>query len=216
MELFLDSTDIDEIKHYNSFGIIDGVTTNPTLMANSKQGFYETVKSICSLVKDNVSVEIVADDYENMIIQGEKLIKIAENIVIKIPITWEGIKACKYFSSKGVKTNMTLCFSVNQALIAAKVGATYVSPFVGRFEDQGESGIVLISDIRSVYDNYDIETKILAASIRTPKHLTEVAICGADVSTLPAKVLSTLLNHPLTDKGLKKFNQDWLKSGMKI
>lgn len=216
MELFLDSTDIDEIKKYNSYGIIDGVTTNPTLIANSKKDFYEVTKEICSLISGDVSIEVASNDYESMIIEGKKITTIAENVVIKLPVTWDGIRACKYFSDNGAKVNMTLCFSTNQALLAAKAGAAYISPFIGRLEDQGEDGIALIADIRDIYDNYDIKTKILAASIRTPTHVSEAAICGADIATISTKLFSLLLNHPLTDAGLKRFNEDWEKSGMKI
>jgi len=216
MELFLDSTDIDEIKKYTSYGIVDGITTNPTLFVTAKKDFYEVTKEICSLVSGDVSIEVASNDYENMIIEGKKITAIAKNVALKLPVTWDGIRACRYFSDNGTKVNMTLCFSTNQALLAAKAGAAYISPFIGRLEDQGEDGIALIADIRDIYDNYKIKTKILAASIRTPEHVSDAAICGADVATIPTKVFSLLLDHPLTDAGLKRFNEDWAKSGMKI
>jgi len=216
MEIFLDSVDLDEIKKYQSYGVIDGVTTNPSLMASAELGFHEVVSQICALVEGDVSIEAPSNDYEDMIKEGEKILNIASNIVLKLPVTWDGIKACKYFTSNGHKVNMTLCFSANQALLAAKAGATYISPFIGRLDDIGESGMQLIADIRDIYDNYDCKTKILAASIRTNEHVTEAALCGADVATIPGKLLSQLVKHDLTDKGLEKFNADWAKSGMKI
>ena len=216
MEIFLDSVDFNEITKYQSYGIIDGITTNPSLMASADADFHEVVSKICSLVNGDVSIEVPSNDYENMIKEGEKILKIAQNIVIKLPVTWNGIRACKYFTDNGHKTNMTLCFSANQALLAAKAGATYISPFIGRLDDIGSDGMQLITDIRDIYDNYEFETKILAASIRTSEHVSEAAICGADVATIPGKLLSQLINHDLTDKGLAKFNADWAKSGMKI
>jgi transaldolase len=216
MKLFLDSTDIDEIKKYSSYGIVDGITTNPTLFTGSGGNFYKITEEICSLISGDVSIEVASNDYENMIIEGKKITAIAKNIALKLPVTWDGIRACRYFADNGAKVNMTLCFSASQALLAAKAGAEYVSPFIGRLEDSGEDGIALIADIRDIYDNYKIKTKILAASIRTPEHVSEAAICGADVATIPTKVFSLLLVHPLTDSGLRKFNEDWAKSGMKI
>lgn len=216
MELFLDSVDSFEIKKYNAFGIVDGVTTNPSLMASAKKSFRETANDICNLVRGDVSIEVVSNDFEEMVEEGNKILEIATNMVVKLPITWDGLKACKYFSSKKRKVNMTLCFSASQALLAAKAGAAYISPFIGRLDDIGEHGMGLIAEIREIYDNYQFETKILAASIRTIEHVTEAALCGADVATIPAKIMSQLLAHPLTDKGLEQFNQDWTKSGMKI
>jgi transaldolase len=216
MEIFLDSIDFNEITKYQSYGIIDGVTTNPSLMALADVGFHEVASKICSLVDGDVSIEVPSNDYENMIKEGEKILKIAVNIVIKLPVTWDGIKACKYFTDRDYKTNMTLCFSSNQALLAAKAGATYISPFIGRLDDVGSDGMQLIADIRDIYDNYEFETKVLAASIRTAERVSESAICGADVVTIPGKLLSQLMNHDLTNKGLAKFNADWAKSGMKI
>ena len=216
MELFLDSVDSLEIKKYDAFGIVDGVTTNPSLIASAKTDFHETVSNICSLVKGDVSIEVASNDFEAMIKEGNRIVEIATNIVVKLPVTWDGLKACKYFSNKKCKVNMTLCFSASQALLAAKAGAAYISPFIGRLDDIGEDGMGLIAEIREIYDNYKFETRILAASIRTVEHLEQAALCGADVATIPAKIMSQLLAHPLTDKGLKQFNQDWAKSGMKI
>ncbi|MBY0533938.1 Transaldolase family protein [Candidatus Megaera venefica] len=216
MEIFLDSVDLTEIKKYHMYNIVDGITTNPSLMSNSKMDFYETINSICKIVKGDVSVEVASNDFEEMVKEGNKILEVAPNIVVKLPMTWDGLKACKYFRDGGNKVNMTLCFSPNQALLAAKNGATYISPFIGRLEDIGEDGMQLIADIRNIYNNYDFKTKILAASIRTTEHVFEAALCGADVVTIPAKILSQLVEHDLTSKGLEKFNQDWEKSGMKI
>ncbi len=216
MELFLDSTDIFEIKKYQDFGIIDGVTTNPSLMAKAKMGFHETASNICKLVNGDVSIEVASNDYDNMIEEGKKILDISSNVVIKLPVTWDGLKACKYFAMKEKKVNMTLCFSANQAILAAKAGATYISPFIGRLDDIGADGMQLIEDIRDIYDNYEYNTKILAASIRTASHVREAALCGADVATIPVKVLEDLVKHSLTDKGLQQFNNDWLNSGLKI
>ena len=216
MEIFLDSIDFDEITKYRSYGVIDGVTTNPTLIASATVEFHEVVSKICSLKDIDVSIEVPSNDYESMVKEGEKLLKMASNIVIKLPVTWDGIRACKYFTDIGQKTNMTLCFSANQAILAAKAGATYISPFIGRLDDIGSDGMQLIEDIRVIYDNYGFKTKILVASIRTLEHVSEAAIYGADVVTIPGKLLSQLVNHDLTDQGLAKFNADWAKSGMKI
>lgn len=216
MRLFLDSIDSNEIKKYSSFRIIDGLTTNPSLMAKAKGDFLSTVSSICSLIEGDVSIEVVSNDFEMMKTEGKKILDIAPNIVVKLPITWDGIKACRYFVDKGYKVNMTLCFSSSQALMVAKAGATYVSPFVGRLNDIGQDGIGLIEDIRIIYDNYQYKTQILAASIRSVDHVVQVALCGADVVTVPANIMSELIKHDLTDKGLEQFNQDWSKSGMKI
>jgi len=216
MEMFLDSVDLVEIKKYRIYNVVDGITTNPSLMANSKMDFYDTINSMCELINGDISVEVVSNDFEEMVKEGDKILKIASNIVVKLPMTWDGLRACKYFRDSGAKVNMTLCFSPNQALLAAKSGATYISPFIGRLEDVGEDGIQLISDIRNIYNNYDFKTKILAASIRSTEHVFEAALCGADVVTVSAKILSQLVEHDLTSKGLEKFNQDWAKSGMKI
>ncbi len=217
MKLFLDSVDILEIKEYHSYGIVDGITTNPTLMSQSKLGFCETVKQISNLVgEQSVSVEVVSNDFESMIQDGKKITEIANNIAIKLPVTWDGLKACKYFTDKGFGVNMTLCFSANQALLAAKAGATYISPFIGRLDDIDQDGMELIEEIRTIYDNYNFKTQILAASVRTLQHVKEAALCGADIATIPTKLMSQLLFHDLTNKGLEKFNNDWAKSGIKI
>ena len=216
MEIFLDSVDLVEIKKYRIYNVVDGITTNPSLMANSKMDFYDTINSMCELINGDISVEVASNDFEEMVKEGNKILKIASNIVVKLPMTWDGLRACKYFRDSGAKVNMTLCFSPNQALLAAKSGATYISPFIGRLEDVGEDGIQLIADIRNIYNNYDFKTKILAASIRSTEHVFEAALCGADVVTVSAKILSQLVEHDLTSKGLEKFNQDWAKSGMKI
>lgn len=214
MKLFLDSVDLVEIKKYASF--IDGVTTNPSLMAEANSNFKDTTSSICSAVHGDVSIEAASNNLDEMIQEGEKILSIAPNVVIKLPVTWDGLKACKFFADKGRKVNMTLCFSASQALMAAKAGASYISPFIGRLDDIGEDGMMLISEIRTIYDNYQFGTKILAASVRTPEHVIEAALCGADVATIPVKILSKLLDHELTEKGLEKFNQDWSNSGMQI
>ena len=216
MKIFLDSVDINEIKNYQSYGIIDGVTTNPSLMASAEGGFYDVATKIASVVDGDVSIEVSSNEYESMVEEGKKILEIGSNVVIKLPTTWDGIKACKFFSGGGHKVNMTLCFSPTQALLAAKAGACYVSPFIGRLDDIGENGMQLIADIRDIYDNYEFKTEILAASIRTCEHVADSAIYGADVATMTGKVLSKLIHHELTDKGLEKFNADWKKSGMKI
>ncbi|WP_375333614.1 fructose-6-phosphate aldolase [Candidatus Tisiphia endosymbiont of Xenochironomus xenolabis] len=216
MQIFLDSADIKEIDEINQLGIIDGITTNPSLMSKTKYDFVSTIAEICKIITSDVSVEVVANDVDTMINQGNKILGISSNIAIKLPMTWDGIKACQYFVGKGKKVNMTLCFSVNQALIAAKAGASYISPFIGRLDDIGQNGISLISDIRQVYDNYQYQTKILAASIRSPNHVYQAAMYKADVATMSGKIIKQLLNHPLTDSGLEIFNKDWNKSGLKI
>ena len=216
MELFLDSVDLTEIKKYNMIGILDGVTTNPSLMTGSNNNFRETVSNICAIVKGGVSVEVISNDFEGMLKEGETILSIAKNVVVKLPITWDGLRACRYFVDKGHKVNMTLCFTANQGLLAAKAGATYVSPFVGRLDDIGDDGMMLISEIRTIFDNYSLGTKILAASIRSSDHVAEAGMCGADIVTLPPKVFSKLLDHDLTAQGIYQFNQDWAKSRMKI
>ncbi|WP_417905305.1 fructose-6-phosphate aldolase [Candidatus Tisiphia endosymbiont of Micropterix aruncella] len=216
MQIFLDSADIKEIDEINQLGIIDGITTNPSLMSKTKDDFGSTIVKICKIVRSDVSVEVAANDVDTMISQGNKILGISNNIVIKLPMTWNGIKVCQYFADKGKKVNMTLCFSVNQALIAAKAGAYYVSPFIGRLDDIGQNGMSLISDIRQMYDNYQYQTKILAASIRNPNHVYQSAMYGADVATMSSKIIKQLLDHPLTDSGLEVFNRDWAKSGLKF
>ena len=217
MKFFIDSADINEIKQINNYNFVDGVTTNPSLIAKSGRDFKEVITEICSIVSGPISAEVAANDFENMVKEGEILAKIAKNICIKLPLTMDGLKACFYFSKKNIQTNVTLCFSAAQALLAAKAGATFVSPFVGRLDDINCDGLGLISEIRKIYDNYpDFNTEILVASIRNPLHITESAKIGADVATIPAKVFHSLISHPLTDKGLEIFNKDWQKTGQKI
>lgn len=218
MQIFLDSANVDEIKEINELGIITGVTTNPTLMAKSSTNFLDSVLKICNIIKQNVSIEIVASDYKSMIIQGNQLLKINKDIVIKLPTTWEGIKACKYFAAQGNKVNMTLCFTVNQALLASLAGASYISPFVGRLDDTGECGINLVKDIRQIFNNYTktINTKILAASIRNINHVRLCALSGADVVTLSAGIIKKLIDHPLTLLGLDQFEKSWQESRLSI
>ena len=216
MKIFLDSVDLAEINKFADYGIIDGVTTNPTLMSSVSMSFTEIITKLSLALKGDISIEVASNDFDGMIIEGNRILEIDASLVIKLPLTWDGIKACSYFSKKNIKVNMTLCFSLNQALLAAKAGAAYVSPFVGRLDDIGVDGIGLIADIRSAYDNYGLRTEILAASIRTLEHVEQVALYGADAVTMPTKVLSEMINHHLTEAGLKKFNDDWIKSGKKI
>ncbi|MCU0823745.1 MAG: fructose-6-phosphate aldolase [Leptospira sp.] len=208
MNLFLDTANIDEIKKVHELGLLDGITTNPSIIAKSGRRFTEVIKEICSFVKGPVSAEVLATDAPTMIKEGLELSAIAENVVVKVPLIPEGIKAVNAFSEKGIATNVTLCFTANQALLAAKAGATYISPFVGRLDDIGYDGLELISEIREIYDNYGIETQILAASVRHPIHFKEVALRGADCVTLPYGVFEMLFKHPLTDKGLAQFVED--------
>ena len=217
MKFFIDSAEIAEIKEIAAYGLLDGVTTNPSLIAKSGRDFKEVIAEICKIVSGPVSAEVAATDYENMVREGEILSKIAKNVCIKLPMTFDGLKACKYFSDKGVQTNVTLCFSAAQALLAAKAGATFVSPFVGRLDDVGQDGLELIEEICCIYANYpNIHTQILVASIRHPIHITDSAKMGADVATIPAKVLKQLIFHPLTDKGLETFVKDWASTKQKI
>lgn len=216
MKFFADTAVIDEIAELNELGIIDGVTTNPSLILKSGGNILEVTKEICDIVDGPVSAEVVATKADDMIAEGRKLAKIADNIAVKVPLTWDGLKACKTLSSEGNMVNVTLCFSANQALIAAKAGATFISPFIGRLDDINIDGLDLIADIRAIYDNYDFGTEILAASIRTVNHVSECAKIGADVMTAPASVIKKLAQHPLTDKGLEAFLKDWEKTGQKI
>ena len=217
MEFFLDTADVDSIRELSETGLIDGVTTNPSLVSKSGKDFFTILKDISKIVSGPISAEVTALETDGMVAEGEKLAKIAKNIVIKLPLTQEGLKACKKLTKKKIKTNVTLCFSPAQALIAAKSGATFVSPFVGRLDDIGKSGIDLISDIKKIYINYkNLKTKILAASIRSTKHITQAAMVGADVVTVPPKILEEMFNHPLTTKGLKIFLDDWKKTKQKI
>lgn len=216
MKIFLDSVDLKQIQKYQDIGMIDGITTNPSLMSVSQYDLYDTARKICNVVQGDVSIEVISSDLENMKKEGDKILEISPKIVVKLPMTWEGLQACRYFSTRGHKVNMTLCFSANQAFLAAKCGAYYISPFIGRLEDAGENGLELIRQIKTIYRNYNFKTEILAASIRSIDHVKEVLLTGADVVTLPAKILSELVNHSLTDIGIKKFTEDWHTSGKKI
>lgn len=209
MKIFLDTADISQIERLNSLGIVDGVTTNPSIIAKSGRNFHEVIKQICSIVQGPISAEVIASEYESMLSEAKILRKIAENVCIKLPITPNGIRACKTLSSEGAMVNMTLCFSAQQALLVAKAGATFVSPFIGRIDDIGGDGLALIAEIRQIYDNYGFETQILAASARNTYHFTECAKIGADVITMPPSVLDSAIKHPLTDKGLEIFMNDW-------
>jgi len=216
MKFFVDTAEIEDIKKLNATGLLDGVTTNPSLIAKSGRDFKEVIKEICSVVPGPVSAEVASTQYDGMVAEGEHLAKIASNVVIKLPLTLDGLKACKHFTDAGIKTNVTLCFSANQALLAAKVGATYISPFIGRLDDINIEGMQLIRDIRQIYDNYAYTTEILAASIRTANHVTEAALAGADVATIPPAVIYKLADHPLTKSGLDQFVKDWAATGQSI
>jgi transaldolase len=216
MKFFVDTADVGEIREINDLGLLDGVTTNPSLILKSGRDIREVTREICDIVAGPVSAEVAATDYAEIMREAKVLAKIAENICIKLPLTLDGLKACKALTSDGHKTNVTLCFSANQALLAAKAGATYISPFIGRVDDIGIDGMELISEIRTIYDNYDFETQILAASIRTVNHVKQAALIGADVATVPPATLKALVKHPLTDKGLETFLADWAKTGQKI
>jgi transaldolase len=216
MKFFVDTADVAAISELNDLGMVDGVTTNPSIILKSGRDILEVTREICSIVSGPVSAEVVALDAETMISEGRKLAEIASNITVKVPLTWDGLKACKVLSGEGKMVNVTLCFSVNQAILAAKAGATFISPFVGRLDDINLDGMELISDIRQVYDNYGFDTQILAASIRTVNHVTQCALVGADVITAPPSVIKALANHPLTDAGIAQFMKDWAKTGQKI
>jgi transaldolase len=217
MKFFLDTADIAEIRSLAETGMVDGVTTNPSLVAKSGRNFIETVREICALIEGPVSAEVAATDAEEMIAEGRELAKIAQNVAVKVPLTWDGLRACRILSQQGIMVNVTLCFSSNQALLAAKAGASFISPFIGRLDDVGQDGMALIREIRQIYDNYpDLGTEVLAASARHPQHVTQCALAGADIVTLPPGVLRQLAAHPLTDKGLAQFLADWKKTGQKI
>ena len=217
MKFFVDTADVAEIKDLADTGLLDGVTTNPSLIKKSGRDFKDVIAEICSLVEGPVSAEVAATQSDQMIAEGRELAKIADNVTIKVPLTWDGLKACKTLTNEGTLVNVTLCFSANQALLAAKAGATFVSPFIGRLDDIGLDGMLLIREIRQIYDNYpDLSTDILAASIRTVNHVKEAALIGADVATVPPATLKALVSHPLTDKGLATFLADWQKTGQKI
>ena len=216
MKFFVDTAEIKDIRDLYETGLLDGVTTNPSLIAKSGRDFKEVIKEICAVVPGPVSAEVASTEYAGMVAEGEHLAKIADNVVIKLPLTIDGLRACKHFSSAGIKTNVTLCFSPNQALLAAKVGATYISPFIGRLDDINLDGMQLIRDIRQIYDNYAYSTEILAASIRSANHVTEAALAGADVATIPPAVIYKLADHPLTKSGLEQFVKDWKGTGQSI
>jgi len=216
MKFFVDTAEVDDIVELQATGLLDGVTTNPSLIYKSGRDFKQVIAQICEIVSGPVSAEVAAMDFDGMIAEGEFLAKIAANVTIKIPMTVDGLKACRHFTSKGIKTNVTLCFSANQALLAAKVGATFVSPFIGRLDDINLSGMDLIADIRTIYDNYDFTTQILAASIRSINHVSDAALSGADVATIPPGIIRKMYFHPLTDRGLKAFEKDWASTGQTI
>ncbi|MCR9156673.1 MAG: fructose-6-phosphate aldolase [Rhodobacteraceae bacterium] len=216
MKFFVDTAEIDAIAELNDLGMVDGVTTNPSLIKKSGRDILEVTKEICDLVEGPVSAEVVALKAEDMIAEGRKLAEIAENIAVKVPLTWDGLKACKVLTDEGKMVNVTLCFSANQALLAAKAGATFISPFIGRLDDLNMDGLDLIADIREIYDNYGFETNILAASIRTANHMSECAKIGADVATAPPAVIKAMANHILTDKGLDQFVKDAAAANIKI
>ena len=216
MKFFVDTADVKDIRELNDLGLLDGVTTNPSLISKSGRNIAEVIAEICALVEGPISAEAVATDFETMVKEGDKLAAIAPNVVVKLPLTWDGLRACRVFSDKGIKTNVTLCFSAAQAMLAAKAGATFVSPFVGRLEDNGADGIALLEEIRVLYDVHGFETEILAASLRNVAHVTAAAVAGSDAATFGADTFKALVKHPLTDKGLDAFLADWGKTGQSI
>ena len=216
MKFFVDTADLKQIEDLLPSGFVDGVTTNPSLIAKQGGNMRETIEKICGIVSGPVSAEVTATDFDNMLKEGEYLASIAKNVAVKVPLTVNGLKTCKKLREKNIMVNVTLCFSAAQALLAAKAGATFISPFVGRLDDIGENGMDLIKDIVTMYNNYNLKTEVLVASIRTKQHLIDSAIIGAHVATLPPKVIHELYDHPLTDKGLKAFLDDWAKTGQSI
>jgi transaldolase len=217
MKFFVDTADIAEIRELAATGLLDGVTTNPSLIAKSGQPIKETIAAICKVVDGPVSAEVAATDFDGMMKEGGTLAGIADNVAVKVPLTWDGLKACRALTQAGHMVNVTLCFSANQALLAAKAGATFISPFIGRLDDIGADGMELIGEIRTIYKHYEnLTTEILAASIRTPLHVKQAAMAGADVATVPPAILKGLVKHPLTDKGLDAFLADWKKTGQTI
>ena len=216
MKFFADTGDVGEIREIQSLGLLDGVTTNPSLIAKSGKPFLETIKEICSFVEGPVSAEVAALDFDGMMKEANVLRKIAKNVAVKVPLTLDGLRACKVLSGEGTMVNVTLCFSPVQALLAAKAGAHFISPFIGRLDDIHLDGMDLIADIRQIYDNYDFDTNILAASIRSANHIKDAALLGADYATAPPAVLKSLVKHPLTDKGIEQFLADWKKTGQTI
>lgn len=216
MKFFIDTADVAEIKDLAETGLVDGVTTNPSLIAKSGRKFLDVVKEICAIVDGPVSAEVTALDFETMMREADVLRRLADNVAIKVPLTRDGLKACKRLSGEGTLVNVTLCFSAAQALLAAKAGAAFISPFVGRLDDIGTEGMGLIAEICEIYSNYDFDTEVLVASVRSPMHVLEAAKMGADVATLPPAVLRQMFNHPLTDKGIESFMKDWAKTGQSI
>lgn len=217
MKFFIDTAEISEIKELNSYGLLDGVTTNPSLIAKSGRDIFALAEEICAIVKGPVSLEVAATEYEGMIKEGARLSSIAKNVAVKLPMTLDGLKACRFFADKDIMVNLTLCFSTAQAILAAKAGASFVSPFIGRLDDIGQNGLGLIEEICQIYSNYsEFTTQILVASVRNPTHIVESAKMGAHIATVPAKILLQLIEHPLTDKGLNIFSADWKKTGQKI
>jgi len=216
MKFFADTADTGEIAELAALGLVDGVTTNPSLILKSGRDILEVTREICAMIDGPVSAEVVALEADAMIAEGRKLAKIADNIAVKVPLTWDGLKTCKTLRAEGIMVNVTLCFSANQALLAAKADASFISPFIGRLDDINLNGLDLISDIRTIYDNYGFETEILAASARTVNHISDCALIGADVVTAPPSVMKKLADHPLTDKGLEAFMNDWAKTGQNI
>ncbi len=212
MKIFLDTANVDEIREAVSWGILDGVTTNPSLVAKEKRDFRELLEEICSLVDGDVSAEVISTDFDGIVREARELVKIADNIVVKIPLIKDGLKAVKFLKSEGIRANVTLCFSPAQAILAAKAGAYYISPFIGRLDDISSDGMNLIRQIVQIYRNYNFETKVLVASVRHPMHVVEAGLIGADVVTMPFKVLEQLIKHPLTDIGLERFLEDWRKA----
>ena len=216
MKIFIDSADVAELKALAATGLVDGVTTNPSLVAKSGRNFFESLKEICAAIPGPISAEVVAQDTETMLAEGRKLRKVADNIVVKLPLTPDGLKACKVLEDEGTPTNVTLCFSAVQALLAAKAGATFISPFLGRLDDGGQDGMELIREIRTIYDIYDYRTQVLAASIRSANHVRDAALAGADCATIPVAVFKSLYKHHLTDAGLEAFLKDWKATGQSI
>jgi transaldolase len=216
MQIFIDSADVKELTALAQTGLVDGVTTNPSLVAKAGVDFFESLKRICAAIPGPVSAEVVAQDYETMLAEGRKLRSVAPNIVVKVPLTPDGLRACKTLEQEGHPCNVTLCFSAVQALLAAKAGATYISPFLGRLDDNGQDGMELVREIRAIYDNYDFQTQILAASIRSAGHARDAAIAGADCATIPPAVFRSLYRHVLTDAGLEAFLKDWRATGQTI
>jgi transaldolase len=216
MKFFVDTADVAEIREIAATGLLDGVTTNPSLVAKSGRDFRSVIKEICAIVEGPVSAEVTALEADAMVAEGKSLAAIAANVAVKVPLTWDGLKACRALTQAGQKVNVTLCFNANQALLAAKAGAAFISPFIGRLDDAGQDGMEIIGEIRQIYDNYDFSTEILAASIRTVNHVKYAALAGADIATVPSAIMKALVKHPLTDKGIDAFLADWKKTGQKI